>query len=238
MTIKIDSLTPQIRYLDDMRDLLYDQQWAQDAPNLELYYMYRDLAENQEDLDKIKENQLRYDITLMNPLLLGREFNKTAGHTHPLVPETELSYPELYQVLKGKVIFLLQKTDKNKVQELYAIKAWKNDKVIVPPNFEHIMINFSKKKSKTANWVCRDFKSNIYQPIRKRHGFCYFALKDKDSIEWVKNKEYRNIPKLRFIKSNQWMQQFNLDQNESIYELAASPNKLQFLKTPQDYKWE
>ncbi len=237
--IKINSITPKIRYLDDMRDLLYDQKWGQDAPNLELYYMYRDLAENQEDQEKIEQNNLRYDITLMNPLLLSKEFNKTAGHGHPLILGTELTYPEIYQVLKGKVIFLLQRSESGNVKDFYAVKAWKNDKVVIPPNFEHIMVNFSNKKSKTANWVCRDFGPNLYQSIKKRHGFCYFALKRDQETEWIKNKQYRNVPKIRFVKANKWLDMLGLDKEIDIYQLIhQAPEKLNFLKAPQKYNWQ
>ncbi len=239
--IKINSLTPQIRYLDDMRDLFYDQKWAQDAPNLELYYMYRDLAKTQEDKERIIQNSFRYDITVMNPVALGKEFNKTAGHSHPLVPGTNLTYPELYQVLKGKVIFLLQKTEKDTVKELYAIKAKKGDKIIIPPGFDHIIINLSAKKIKTANWIYRDFGPNLYQAIKKKGGFCYFALKNKEKkskIEWVKNKQYHNVPKIKFIKPNQQLSQFKISQDEPIYQLVNNLDRLRFLKIPQNYNWD
>ena len=32
---------PEIRYLNDIKDVLYDKEWTKKAPNLELYYMYR-----------------------------------------------------------------------------------------------------------------------------------------------------------------------------------------------------
>ena len=92
-----------------MRDVVYDRKWLEAAPDdLELYYMYRDLAKNKTDRRKIIENDLRYDITILAPVMLGKEFNKTVGHDHPIVPGTDITYPELYEVLKGEAIFLLQ----------------------------------------------------------------------------------------------------------------------------------
>lgn len=32
---------PEIRYLNDMKMVLYDQKWAKKAPDFEVYYMYR-----------------------------------------------------------------------------------------------------------------------------------------------------------------------------------------------------
>jgi len=32
---------PDVRFLYDMKEVLYDRKWAKKASNLELYYMYR-----------------------------------------------------------------------------------------------------------------------------------------------------------------------------------------------------
>jgi glucose-6-phosphate isomerase len=63
----------EIRYLDDMRTVLYDKAWARTAPNFEVYYMERGLEE---------KDGLRYDITTIPPKMLGQEFVKTKGHYH------------------------------------------------------------------------------------------------------------------------------------------------------------
>ncbi len=77
-----------------MKMVLHDQKWVKTAPNIELYYMYRGLK---------KKNGARYDITVIPPKMLGKEFVKTKGHYHIG------SYGEIYIVLKGKAIYLMQK---------------------------------------------------------------------------------------------------------------------------------
>ncbi|MFQ6072954.1 MAG: glucose-6-phosphate isomerase family protein, partial [Methanosarcinales archaeon] len=62
---------PDIRMLYDMSDVIYDQEWLKGAENLELYYMYRDLSLSKKDAQIIKENNLRYDITIIPPRMLG-----------------------------------------------------------------------------------------------------------------------------------------------------------------------
>ncbi|MCX6729925.1 MAG: glucose-6-phosphate isomerase, partial [Candidatus Portnoybacteria bacterium] len=106
--INLNKLKPDIRHLEDIKSVVYDKKWSETAPNLELYYMYRDLAENENDFMKIIKNELRYDITILKPQKLGKEFSKTLGHDHPIVPGTSITYPELYEVLEGKAIFILQ----------------------------------------------------------------------------------------------------------------------------------
>lgn len=236
--MEIKKIEPKIRYLAEMKEVLFDQTWAQTAPNLELYYMYRDLADNKEKRQEIIKQRLRYDITVIPFIMLGKEFNKTAGHDHPLVPQTALTYPEIYEVLEGEAIFLLQDSQGNEIKDIYTVKAKKKDKIIIPPNYEHLIINSSEKELKTANWVCRNFLSNIYKPFRSKHGFGYFALKnDSKKIDWVKNNNYTVIPSLRSLAANLWLEKFKIAKEKGIYYLVKELSKLDFLKRPEKYDW-
>ena len=163
-----------------MRSVLYDQQWAKDAPNVELYYVYRAVK---------KKNGLRYDITEIPGKMLGKEFIKTKGHYHIG------NYQEVYRVLEGKAFFLIQKSRQDIVEDVYVVKAKKGDVVIIPSYYGHITINPSKKTLKMANWISEKCKSN-YSPIEKKGGACYFYTQ----TGWVKNKNYKKVPKLRFEK--------------------------------------
>ncbi len=237
--MEINNIQPKIRHLSEIKEVLFDKKFAKTAPDSELYYMYRDLAENEQDKEKIKKYKLRYDITVINPVMLGKEYNKTAGHDHPIVPDTNITYPEIYEVLEGKAIFFMQDSKENSIKDVYAVKANKNDKIIVPPNYEHIIINASNKKLKTANWICNDFSSNIYKSFQDKQGFSYYAIDNNlGGIEWVKNENYDYIPELKFLEPNLWLEKFGIDKNKEMYDLIEDLNKLDFLKNPQDYEWE
>jgi len=151
---------PQIRFLDEMKDVLYDKEWAKTAPNLELYYMHRGIK---------KKGDLRYDITVISARMLGKEFVRTKGNRN------SKGYQELYTVLTGEAIFLMQKVQGKIVEDVLAIKAKESDWTIVPPNYSVITINPSKKVLKTGNWVSKKTK-NIYEDIEKMKGACYFAI--------------------------------------------------------------
>lgn len=237
--MQLKKLKPNIRYLAEMKELLFDQAWVKTSPDLKLYYMYRDLADNQEEKDLINKNNLRYDITVIPFLMLGQEFNKTAGHDHPLIPSKNMTYPEIYQVLHGQAVFLLQDSEGDSIIDVYTIKANKGDKVVIPPNYEHIMINTSGNELQTANWICNNFGSNIYKPFRQKHGFCYYALRgNTGEINWVKNKNYNLIPDLKFIEPNLWLDKFNIDKDKPMYHLVNNLEKLDFLKNPEKYNWK
>ena len=188
------SKKPEIRYLNEMKEVLYDKEWAKSAQNLKLYYIFRGVKE---------KNGLRYDITVIPAQMLGKEFVKTKGHIH------SNKYGEVYKVLKGKAIFLLQKTKNSKVKDVYAIKAKRKEVVIIPPLYAHLTINPGEKELKIGNWVSKKCK-NIYKNIEKMKGFCYFYTKSG----WIKNKNYKKVPKLRFEKP-----------------LKSMPKNLDFLKS-------
>ncbi len=47
---------PDVRTLFDMREVIADKEWLKTAENIELYYMYRELARNEEELRLIRES--------------------------------------------------------------------------------------------------------------------------------------------------------------------------------------
>ncbi|MFY9338459.1 MAG: glucose-6-phosphate isomerase family protein [Methanosarcina flavescens] len=224
-----------VRKLHDMEDVVFDQEWFEETEdrNRDVYYMFRDLAKNDSDFEKIKANHLRYDITIIPPSMLGSEYIKTVGHYHPRVPGTNLSYPEIYQVLEGSATYLLQKVkdgEEDLVLDVVVIKAEKGDLVLVPPGYGHVTINASEETLKMANWVCRDF-SSVYEPIKRLSGASYFLLKDG----FVKNPLYKNIPPIRYLKPLTY-DELELNSIEDMYELIHKIEKLRFLTAPQDFK--
>ncbi|MFH1611739.1 MAG: glucose-6-phosphate isomerase family protein [bacterium] len=236
--MNILNINPQIRHLYDMKEVVFDKEWLQTAPNIDLYYMYRNLSENTEDKAKLTEQDFRYDITVMPFNMLGKEFVKTAGHIHSLVPDTNITYPEIYEVLDGKGLFLIQSLQNNTIKDVYFIQAQKGDKVIVPPNYSHIMINIGPAELKTANMLSENCQ-NEYEIIKEKNGFCYFGLKkDHQEVEWIKNEKYSDTPEIRITENKPLLDKFGISNEESLYSLINNPIKLDFLKNPQSYSWE
>jgi glucose-6-phosphate isomerase len=222
---------PNIRMLFDMKDVIYDRQWLSDTQNFEVYYMYRELSLSKNDAMAMKENHLRYDITIIPPLMLGCEFVKTAGHYHPEAPGTNETFPEIYEVLTGEAQYLLQKREGEKITDAVLIEAIEGDKVIIPPGYGHITINASNRVLKMANWVSQDFDS-IYAPIKEKGGGAYFML-DR-GIE--SNPSYDGIPELRFLKPSS-IKELGIQKSKEMYGLVRDMKKLDFLKKPHEYGW-
>ncbi|OHA70513.1 MAG: hypothetical protein A3H01_01555 [Candidatus Wildermuthbacteria bacterium RIFCSPLOWO2_12_FULL_40_9] len=185
---------PAIRSLNQVKEVLYDQNWAKKALNLPLYYMYRGIK---------RKNGLRYDITIIPPKMLGKEFVKTKGHEH------KNHFPELYMVLEGKALYLMQKRDKKgAVLDVFAVKAKNGESIIVPEGYGHITINPGFKNLVAANWA-NDKCLSDYGFFERKNGACYYYTRSG----WVKNKNYKKVPKLRFEKP-----------------LKRAPRNLDFLK--------
>jgi len=180
MEINLENLNPDIRKLSDMKNVIYDKEWIKTAKDCDLYYMYRGID---------KKDNLRYDITIIPHKLLGEEFSKTKGHYHIG------SFQEIYTVISGVAIYLMQKIDESgNIADIYAVKTQKGQSVIVPPFYGHLTINPSETEDlKMANWSCEDCKSD-YSLFEKNQGAGYYYTKQG----WIKNKNYKNIPELKF----------------------------------------
>jgi len=172
-------IKPDIRFLKDMEKVLCDKEWFKTAPlDLELYYMYRSLE---------AKDGLRYDITVIPSQMLGKEFTKTKGHNHAG------NYGEVYIVLEGEGIYLMQKGDGDKIEDVCAVRAKKGEIIAIPRGYGHVTINQSGKELKMANWVKEEDKGN-FSLFEDMQGACYYYT----NKGWIKNDNYKFVPPLRF----------------------------------------
>lgn len=148
-----------------------------------LYFMHRAVKE---------DGNLRYDVTTLKPKLLGKEYARTKGNMN------KDGFQELYTVLEGQAIFLLQRFSDKKVQDIYAIKMEEGQWIIVPPYYWVIMINPTEDTLETGNWVSSDTE-NSYRPLEEMGGMAYFYTTEG----WIKNNNYHRVPEIRHEKPMQ-----------------------------------
>lgn len=217
---------PDIRRLYDMKDVIYDKSWLAGAENIDLYYMYRDLYLSKSDLEKLREQNLRYDITIIPPRMMGTEYVKTAGHYHPTIPGMTVTYPEIYEILEGSALYLLQKQD---LSDVVVVNASAGDKVLIPPDYGHITINRSNNTLKMANFVARDF-SSLYEPYREKGGGAYFFTKDG----WIKNPRYLEVAELRRLDAPDasMLRRLGMSKSREMYPLLKEKGRLDYLVHP------
>lgn len=189
------TLEPQVRRLREMYSVLYDPKAVDNLPSdTILYCMYRD-AILREHLKLFRKKKVRFDITVMAPMVLGREFNKTLGHSHPKAVDS-LSYPEIYQVLYGHASYLLQKEEEGIISDFRIIEAGAGDALLIPPNYGHVTVNSSETLLVMANLVSDTFTS-VYEDFISKGGAAYYLLKDG---RLVPNPRYGRLPEPRSSK--------------------------------------
>ncbi len=228
--------SPAFRRLRDMTEVSLDKDGAGETI---LYSMYRDIC-RAEDFDRLQSNNLRFDITVIPPGRIGKEFTKTAGHYHPVKPGTNLTYPEVYEVLHGTAHYLLQKTDNkdfSNIRDVMVVEAWAGEKVVIPPDYGHITINGSSEPLVMSNWVEREFKS-VYQPIVDHGGGAYFGLVKDGKIDWMKNPRHPNPPSVKVMRPRA-IPEFGLEFGKPMYLTGmAAIEKLKFLVYPESVDWK
>ena len=221
-------MKPAIRKLSDMTNVVLNKEWIKTVKDRNLYYMFRARYKNDSDLKRAKCKDLRYDITEIPAGRLGKEFTKTKGHYHSKVPGTDLTYPEVYQVLEGKASYILQKSDGKEIKDIIIINAKKGDIVIIPPGYGHVTSNPGDRVLRMANWVSTRFDS-LYGDYETKHGGAYFQL---DSGGWIYNQNYSKLPIPKIIQPPDFKVLFAVD---DMYELIEDLNVLDFLNNPQDH---
>ncbi len=219
-----------VRKLSEMKKVLFNREFLTDNnKDIILYRMFRNAG-----VDKnpsiFRAHNIRYDVTVIENYNLGGEFNKTLGHYHPIA-DKGLGYPELYEVISGDVVYLLQKKNDDGSYDARLVHAKSGQKVIMPPNYGHISINVGDGPLIEANLVNSTFQSE-YKPIEDMAGGALYLL-EKGNI--VVNSNYKDVsvkheeaPKLDF-----------LDPSKSIYdEYLMHPEHFIFLNKPEFLLWK
>lgn len=229
-TLKFGNLTrePDIRMLDDMEGVVWDREWLRNARNMPLYYMYRDLYLPRHR-NTIKNRDIRYDITVIPPNTLGKEYVKTKGHYHPEVKDG-VSYPEIYEVIDGEAHYLMQKKGPGGIEDVILVEAEAGDKVIIPPNYGHITINPADRQLKMANWVSSRFES-IYEDMVEKRGGAYYETADGSLHE---NPRYDSVPDLR-KKEPVEVPDLDIMKDRLMYKMIEDPSNLAFLNRPHEF---
>ncbi len=188
------------------------------------------------DAEKIKTQNLRYDLTLIPPGQIDGEFVKTAGHFHKNKTGTALPYPEIYEVLMGRAYFLSQSPDKNakNIKAIRLVEAGPGEKVLVPPDFcGHTTINVYDEPLLMANLVS-DSVLYDYDSYKNTHGASYYFLSDGQLIDIVKNPNYNSVSEIKKIRPKEHPE-FGLIKSRTLYSFVDNLEKLRFLNYPEEF---
>lgn len=130
------------------------------------------------------------DLTIIPPYRLGKEFNKTFGHTH------RGGESETYKVLLGKALFFLQEMkDKDNISEIKLIKAKRGNRITITGKYYHESINRGQTPLILVNWLEKGTE-NDYSLIEEKRGFGYYIVANSGGEEFrlIKNENYKEVP--------------------------------------------
>lgn len=227
----VTSVTPAVRTLEDARYSLYDRK--AEGPEI-LYWMYREVA-RLADLELLQKLGLIFDVTIIRPGRVGREYIKTVGHYHSTKPGTNVAYPEVYEVLSGEATFLLQRSTDTpgRVDDVVVVTAHPGDKVVMPPGYGHITINATDEYLVMTDMVAVA-NSSVYGDIKRLQGGAYFHIKEGEEA-WVRNRKYTATPSLRRLASRDYPE-FQLFGDQPMYKLILErPDAFRFLTHPEEF---
>ncbi len=205
------------RKLSDLKDVLRGRVVPDFEGDVEVYYMFRDVY---------KKDGIRFDITVMPARAIQDECAKTYGHSHP-VAENGLGYPEIYQVLSGTAVFLLQRSNRDQSVEVCLIRASAGQVVLIPPNYGHVTINPGSDTLVLANLVADSFDSD-YSEFRENRGAAFYYLSD-GNIE--QNAAYV-VKKVERPKPDEFNRRFGFVCSDILGEFVKAPEKFVWLKKP------
>lgn len=205
---------------------VYSSKSGQDQ---ELYFMYR-YFESEDDGPKFERSNLEFDITVIRPGMVGKEYVKTVGHYHGNVPDSNISYPEVYEVIDGKVEYLLQtKPDDGGNVDIVVVEAETGDKIVIPPNYGHISINVGEDWLVESNIQKRDLPATSdYDTFKKMNGGALYRIQKG----WENNSKYkiRTAKRVTPKEKPDW----GLTKNKPLYiACMEEPEKFRFLTAPQ-----
>ncbi|MGV8108864.1 glucose-6-phosphate isomerase family protein [Methanospirillum sp.] len=191
------------------------------------YEMFRGLSKNEQDKEWLERHQIRYDVTRIPGKVICGEWIKTKGHYHQPAPDGH-AYPEIYEVLDGEALYLLQKED---LSDIVLVRARKGDLVLIPPGYGHVTINPSAETLLMANLVSSAFTSE-YHPFETFQGAAYYIFADGKK---ERNPRYPDfVPHIREVTCYGKPLPHPFPQ-QALYSCVGDEQSLAFLNKPGSY---
>jgi glucose-6-phosphate isomerase len=179
-----------------MRGLLMDERGLDE--NEYCYTAYRDIV-FERDRPSFAKYGFRYDITVIGEGTINGERKKTSGHYHGRPEGKTLPYPEVYEVLSGTAIYILQKVpdfdadSEPVIDELLAVTVKEGQAIIIPPLYGHCSINAGEGPLIFSNIAVAACPLN-YDAVKKKRGMAAYLAERCGKLQIVKNPNYAKAP--------------------------------------------
>jgi glucose-6-phosphate isomerase len=185
-----------VRTLAELRETLADPEANGPDP---AYFMYNGVASVSATAGRTRYNW-RYDLTVLPPGRCGGEYLRTAGHYHPRIEGKAVAWPEVYEVLHGQALFILQRVDDPgappgdaRVEDVVLLWAEAGQQAMLPPDYGHWTVNVTDAPLVICDWIGADSESD-YAAVREARGPCCYVKVGEDGPRYGWNARYERPP--------------------------------------------
>ena len=221
--------------VEKMQGLLANEE---NLPLDEMFYdVYRGIA-FPKDEELLNKDNYRYDITIIMPGQINGECKKTSGWN----PQKTNTYAEVYEVIKGTALYILQKSDNFdaenpadvRVDDLIFATVHEGETILIPPNYGHCSVNIGEGPLVFSNLAYVPCPVH-YGPVKHFHGMSFYVMKKDNEIRLEANGRYVDVPAPKFatVKENPGL---GIKFGVPVYEsYMKNPEAFKFLGDPDPY---
>lgn len=206
-----------------------------------VYWAYRNIRRSGDE-PVLLPKDVRYDITVILPGDANGEFFKTSGHYHGYGPHTEVPYPELYEVLSGEVLFVLQRDsgftrtgeESGRLDDVFVVHAKAGEALVIPPFCGHGSINAGTVPAAFSNLAVHSCPV-LYDAVKAHHGLACRLMSAQDGFAAVRNEEYGTQPEAKVVRCAE-ARDFGFEFGEPCYaRYVEDPSRFAWLTRPDEH---
>jgi glucose-6-phosphate isomerase len=223
------------RLLDELTPVALDQAVCRQSQDI-AYYMYNGIYRNR-DATRLANLPMRYELTLIPPRQIGREFIKTFGHIHNTEPKSGQTYAEVCEVLLGQAHFVFQTLDPAgpEANQAFYVEVNPGQKIIIPPGFDHLTINPGPEPLLFSDVISLEVYG-VYDRFRSSRGAAYLEVNGEEGqAKFMPNPHYRAVAPLQALALNDYPQH-HLSHHEPLYPaFVQHAGQWEFLTDPKRF---
>ena len=170
------------------------------------------------------------------------ECKKTSGHYHGWNAARTNTYAEVYEVIKGTALYILQKSpdfdtvppSEISIKDIILVTVPEGRTLLVPPNYGHCSINVGDGPLIFSNLAYVPCPLN-YDPVKYYHGMSIYAFRDGNGIMIKQNNRYSHLPSPRYatVRENE---ELGIKWGCPVYQsFKTEPDAFSFLENPDEY---